>query len=111
MNRLCKLCYRHQTVPESAQIEDCYRDWMVDPVYCGESTRVFKGSYQERPVAVKVVQLYSSNRDETLRVGVLVMPDNSDGLSDVCGPEILQRGDDLEAPPTSKYPSAGWGYA
>ena len=110
MNRLCKLCYRHQTVPESAQIEDCYRDWMTDPVYCGEYTRVFKGSYQERPVAVKVVQLYSSNREAALRVGALVMSDNGDGFL-MCGPEILQRGDDLETSPASKYPSIDWNYA
>ena len=70
MNRLCKLCYRHQNVPESAQIVDCYKESLTDPVYTGEFASVFKGYYQERPVAVKVVQLYSSNRDVILRVGV-----------------------------------------
>ena len=68
LNRLCKLCYRLQKVPESAQIEDCYRKSMTDPVYFRESTSVFKGSYQERPVSVKVMQLYSNSREEALRV-------------------------------------------
>jgi hypothetical protein len=73
LNKLCKLCYRHQNVPESAQIEDCYRESMTDPVHYGEFARVFKGSHQERLVAVKVVQLYSDNREATLRVCVSLM--------------------------------------
>jgi len=68
LNRLCKLCYRLQKVPELAQIEDCYRKSMTGSVYSRESTSVFKGSYQERPVSVKVMQLYTNNREVTLRV-------------------------------------------
>ena len=45
---------------------------MTDPVYYGESANVFKGSYRERPAAVKVVQLYSNTREATLRVRVFV---------------------------------------
>ena len=51
---------------------DCYKESLTDPVYTGEFASVFKGYYQERPVAVKVVQLYSSNRDVILRVGVFI---------------------------------------
>jgi len=67
---------------------------------------VFKGSYQERPVAIKVVQLYSSDREVTLRVGVLVM-----SILLVIflthDPEILQRSGDLETPSPYQYPPVG----
>jgi hypothetical protein len=100
--RSATLLHRRHTV--------ALRPCLIDRAYCGESTRVFKGNYQERPVAVKVVQLYSSNREETLRVGVpscltILM------VFLICGPEILQRGDDLETPPTPEYPSVDWSYA
>ena len=75
------MCYRHQTVPESAQIEDCYKESMTDPVYCGEFANVFRGSYRERLVAVKVMKLYSSDREATLRVSVSIMSGCSGGLS------------------------------
>ena len=91
LNRLCKLCYRHQNIPESAQIEDCYRESMTDPVYCREFTKVFKGSYQERPVAVKVMQLYYSNPEATLRVCVSVTSDSCGGLSNVQSRNFARR--------------------
>lgn len=75
LNRLCKLCYRDQSIPELAQIEDCYNESMTDPVYCGEFTSVFKGSYKGCLVAVKVVQLCFDSREATLRVGFLVVDD------------------------------------
>ena len=56
---------------------------MTDPVYCGELANVFQGSYQERPVAVKVVPLYFSNREVTLRVGVSVLSNSARVLSDM----------------------------
>lgn len=46
---------------------------MIVPVWCGELSSVFKGNYQSRPVAVKVMQLYTSNREATLRVRTLVI--------------------------------------
>lgn len=76
LNRLCKSCYRHHSVPESAQIVECYKESSMDPVYRGEFTSVFKGDYQERPVAIKVVQLYSNNREAILRVGASVVSDS-----------------------------------
>ena len=72
MNTLCKLCYRLQNVPESAQIVDRFKDSLGDPVYRGEFASVFKGDYQRRPVAVKAVQLCSSNHKVILRVGVFI---------------------------------------
>lgn len=73
LNKLCKLCYRHQNVPESVQIVDCCEESMTNPVYRGEFASVFKGNYQEHRVAVKVVQLYFTNREVTLRVSASVM--------------------------------------
>jgi len=70
LNRLCKLCYRHQNVPESAQIVDRYKGLLTDPVYRGGFASVFKGDYQRRPVAIKVVQLCAINRKAIVRVGV-----------------------------------------
>lgn len=52
---------------------------------------MFRGSYQERPVAVKVVQLYSNNREAALRVGAPVMSDNGDDLSDVWSRDSAKR--------------------
>lgn len=68
LNNLCKLCYRHRNVPELAKIADCHQDCMPVPVWHGEFSSVFKGSYQNRPVAVKVMQLYAINHELTLRV-------------------------------------------
>jgi len=84
---------------------------MAAPVYQGEFANVFKGSYQGRPVAVKVVRLYFSNREAILRVSIHVTPGSTDVLFLMNDPEILQRGGDMEAPPTSKHPSVGWSYA
>jgi hypothetical protein len=72
---LCKLCYRQQNFPESAKIPDCYNDSMTVPVWSGEFSSVFKGNYQSRPVAVKILQVYTSNHEVTLRVSTLFVFD------------------------------------
>ena len=109
MNKLCKLCYRHQNFPESAKIADCYNDSMTVPVWTGELSCVFKGSYQRRPVAVKVFQLYTSNREAIVRVSTLVVFDlTPDFLTR--NTEILQRGGDLETPSASQHPPIDWRY-
>ena len=54
---------------------------MMAPVWCGGFSDVFKGSYQSRPVAVKVLRLYASNQEATLRVGTLVIFDPTRDLS------------------------------
>jgi hypothetical protein len=80
---------------------------MRAPVWCGESASVFKGSYHGRTVAVKVLQLYSSNREVTLRVSPLVTLYVLPAFL-IHDPEILQRGSDLETPLASQYPPFDW---
>ena len=75
LKKLYKLCYRHQDVPGSAKIVDCYNESTTFPVYDSDTTAVFKGTYLGRPVAVKILQSYVSDRQVTLMVRSIVVLD------------------------------------
>ena len=74
MDKLCRLCYQHDDVPESAKIPDCYEPRMSSK-YFRATMRVYKGTYQSRPVAVHVPMPYLTKRDGWRKVGSIVIFD------------------------------------
>ena len=68
LNKLYRLCYHHQDVPESAKIVDFHNESTTLPMYDGWTAAVFKGTYQARTVAVKVSRSTVSNREVRDRV-------------------------------------------
>ena len=95
---MCRLCYSHQNVPESAKIVNCYdrsmdsylqpRDASDEPtdnydhsmspldVYYTSTASVSKGAYRGLPVAVHVSRQPPSGSPElTLRVSSIVILD------------------------------------
>ena len=68
LGALRKLCGRHALLPRSVQITPTY-DRSNDPQYRGGYAEVWKGKYQGRKVAVKVLIVYvSSDLDEIMKV-------------------------------------------
>jgi len=66
---LCWVCGQRALLPKSLQIPVCY-DRLDTPLYCGGFADVWKGEHQGRPVAVKVLRVYStSDFDKIARVG------------------------------------------
>jgi hypothetical protein len=69
LNTLCKICGRQALLPRSVQIPLCY-DRSHTPLYRGGFADVWKGSYEGREVAVKVLVVYlTSDLDKITRVG------------------------------------------
>ena len=71
---MCRLCYQHNDVPESAKIADCYEPG-TSIEYFKITMRVYKGTYQSRPVAVHVLEPYLTTRDGWRKVGSIVIFD------------------------------------
>ena len=71
---MCRLCYQHDDVPESAKIADCYEPGTSSEYY-GATMLVYKGTYQSRLVAVHVLYPYSTKRDGWRKVGSIVIFD------------------------------------
>ena len=68
LNALCKLCGRQALLPRSVQIPLCY-DRSGTPLCRGGFGDVWKGNYEGREVAVKVLVVYStSDLDKLTRV-------------------------------------------
>ena len=57
---LCWVCGHHALLPNSLRIPRCY-DRSDAPLYCGGFGDVWKGEYQGRHVAVKVLRVYSTS--------------------------------------------------
>ena len=57
---LCKICGQQVLLPKSLQIPLCYNRSHY-PLYCGGYADVWKGEYQGRSVAVKVLRVYSTS--------------------------------------------------
>ena len=71
---LCKICGRQALLPRSLQIPLCY-DRSVHPLYRGGYADVWKGEYQGRHVAVKVLRVCStSDFNKITSVGFSVCP-------------------------------------
>ena len=72
-NRLCKMCGRHRMIPKAMQMPDC-SEGSVE-IECGGFANVWRGTYQGRRVAVKVVRVYiTSDLDTIFRVSLLPTP-------------------------------------
>ena len=99
---LCKICGRQGLLPKSLQIPLCYNR-LDEPLYHGGYADVWKGERQGRPVAVKVLRVYST--------------DDFDKITKVCShiplkpcadqlvlaiAEVLQGGCDLDDSSSSK---------
>jgi len=70
---LCWICGRQALLPSSVQIPLCYNR-MDSPRYHGGFAEVWKGEYQGREVAVKVLKVYvTSNLAKIRRVGYTVL--------------------------------------
>ena len=71
---MCRLCYQHDDVPESAKIADCYKP-ETSFEYLRTTMRVYKGTYQSRLVAVHVLRSHLTERDGWRKVGSIVIFD------------------------------------
>ena len=68
LNRLCKMCDQQRGLPKIMVIE-CLQDTSKIPEFGGGFADVFRGIYDEQPVAIKVMRLYvRSDRDLCLSV-------------------------------------------
>ena len=70
--------------------------------------RVYKGTYQSRPVAVHVLRPRLTSRDGWRRVRSIVIIDPTTDFILTWDPEILQSGRHLETPSASEHPSIWW---
>ena len=61
-----KICGRESLLPNSLPIPICY-DPMKIPQYAGGFADVWKGKYNGRDVAVKVLRVYQTNDFEVIR--------------------------------------------
>ena len=89
LNTLCGLCYRHQDVPESAKIVDCYDECIGGIAYLGITMTVFKATYQGRLAAVHVLRPYVGSPESMLRVSSIIVLDPTDDVFPTCDSEIL----------------------
>ncbi|KAF9646790.1 kinase-like protein [Thelephora ganbajun] len=68
LSALCRICGRQAVLPRSVQIPLCF-DQTDMPLYEGGFANVWKGQYQGREVAVKVLKVYmTSDFDKIMRV-------------------------------------------
>ena len=65
LSALCRICGRQALLPKSLQIPLCY-DRSDTPLYRGGYADVWKGEYQGRSVAVKVLRVYSTSDFEKI---------------------------------------------
>jgi len=73
LNALCRVCGRLALLPRSLQLPHCYNPQHT-PLYRGGYADVWKGKYQDRPVAVKILRVYStSDFEKIMRVGSHVL--------------------------------------
>jgi serine/threonine protein kinase len=87
LNKLCKTCSRHRVIPKSMHIPDCSEDSVE--IEGGGFANVSRGTYQGRPVAIKVVRVYiTSDMDDILSVSLCstytATPVRMDGLQRFC---------------------------
>ena len=71
---MCRLCYQHDDVPESAKIADWYEPG-VSLEYGRATMAVYKGTYQSRLVAVHILEPHLTTRDGWRKVGSIVIFD------------------------------------
>ena len=71
---MCRLCYQHDDVPESAKIADRYEPG-TSSKYLRTTMLVYKGTYQSRLVAVHVSFSGLTERDGWRKVGSIVIFD------------------------------------
>ena len=70
-NKLCKTCSRHRVIPASMHIPDCSEG--SEEVEYGGFANVSQGTYEGRPVAIKVVRMYiTSDLDAIYSVSLLI---------------------------------------
>ena len=60
LSALCRICRRQALLPRSLKIPICYNR-SATPLYRGGFADVWKGEYQGRYVAVKVLRVYSTS--------------------------------------------------
>ena len=71
---MCRLCYQHDDVPESAKIADCYKP-RISFEYFRTTIEVYKGTYQSRLVAIHVLGPHLTTRGGWRKVGSIVIFD------------------------------------
>ena len=60
LSALCRICGRQALLPRSLQIPTCYNRSKT-PLYRGGFADIWKGEYESRHVAVKVLRVYSTS--------------------------------------------------
>ena len=102
LSALCRICGRLALLPRTLQVSVRYNRWST-PQYRGGYADVWKGECQGRPVAAKVIRIYStSNFYKIRKVRYLydILPSN--GKLTPINTEILQRSNHLERSQSSK---------
>ena len=101
LRALYRICGREGLVPKSLRIPVCY-DSTENPQCSGEFSDVWKGSYDGREVAAKVLRVYvTSDLKAIKKVVYLVLLVFVDELTASCS-EVLQGGLGLEEPSSSE---------
>ena len=99
---LCRICGFQALLPRSLQIPFCYNR-LDTPLYRGGFADVWKGEYQGRHVAVKVLRVYSTSEFVKItRVGSCGLAKIVRREADADYAEVLQRGCNMGGSPPSK---------
>ena len=107
LNKLGKMCRQLKTIPDSMHIENCPTS-ETDEEYGGGGGTVSRGKYQGRPVAIKILHLYTtSNFEECFSVSAEISQVLYETLI-VGSSEISQRSHSLETPKTPEYSTIYW---
>ena len=103
---LYRTCGYHALLPGALKVPVCY-DRNCDVLYRSGYADVRKGRYRGEDVAVKVIRTYSNDElQQVISVGCSTSVYHV--LITKFYIEVLQRGCDVEIPPTSKCPAADW---